>query len=264
MARAEDLERIETALANAGVALQAFTPGEIAHRIKDRGDPVTEADHAVNDVLLEVLPRDGEGWLSEETADDAGRLDCRRVWVVDPVDGTREFVDGIPEWCVSVALVEDGAAVAGGILVPSRGLTVVGALETGVRVNGESAAVRPLQRLDGVRVLASRSEVRRGEWNRFEAAPFDVEPMGSVALKLALVAAGLADATWTLVPKHEWDVAGGTALVLAAGGEVRTLQGARPRFNLPRPKLSGLVAAPARLMAPIWAQLGDAVESLRH
>ena len=110
--------------------------------------------------------------------------------------------------------------MAGGILIPSRDLTIVGSLDTGVTVNGEPARVRDLHSLNGVGVLASRSEVKRGQWECFADAPFDVEPMGSVACKMALVAAGLADATWTLVPKNEWDVAGGTALVRAAGGAV--------------------------------------------
>ena len=82
---------------------------------KAGGDLVTSVDYAVNQCLRELLVRDGDGWLSEETKDDHTRLEARRVWVVDPLDGTREFVAGIPEWCVSIGLVEDGCAVAGGI-----------------------------------------------------------------------------------------------------------------------------------------------------
>jgi myo-inositol-1(or 4)-monophosphatase len=97
--------------------------------------------------------------------------------------------------------------------------------------------------LSAARVLASRSEVRRGEWKRWDGAEVEVEAMGSVAYKLARVASGLADATWTLVPKHEWDVAAGVALVQAAGGWAKNLQGESPRFNQPHPWLSGLIAA---------------------
>lgn len=251
MSRAEDLQRIAEALERAGRILERFTPGEVAHRSKAGGDPLTEADTAVNDLLLNDLPRDGEGWLSEETVDDPARLECRRVWIVDPLDGTREFVEGIPEWCVSIGLVESGRAVAGGILIPPRGLTIIGSIEAGVRVNGEPAATRSLESLEGVRVLASRSEVGRGEWKRFDAAPFEVQAMGSVAAKMALVAGGLADATWTLVPKNEWDVAAGTALITAAGGEVWTPEGPPPAFNKRRPKFSGLLAAPRGLVRPI-------------
>ena len=251
MSRADDLQRIGDALRRAGAVLERFTPGEIAHRVKSKGDPVTEADEAVDEALRSTLPRDGEGWLSEETVDDLARVDCARTWVVDPVDGTKEFVAGIPEWCVSVGLIEGDQPVAGGILVPSRGLSIIGSLETGVTVNGEPARVRDLHGLDGISVLASRSEVKRGQWERFSSAPFNVEPMGSVACKMALVAAGLADATWTLVPKNEWDVAGGTALVRAAGGAVWRPDGEPLKFNQPKTLLPGLLATPAGLERPV-------------
>ncbi len=245
MSRAADLDRIERAIHDAAEALKPFTPGDVAYEVKsDRGDPVTEADHAVNDVLLSALPRDGEGWLSEETVDDPSRLACRRVWVVDPVDGTREFVDGIPEWCISVGLVEEGEAVAGGIYNPATDELVMGALETGVTFNGVPARVEPREGLAGAVILASRSEVRRGEWERFGDATFSVEPCGSVAYKLGLVAAGRAGGTWTLVPKHEWDVVAGAALVRAAGGAVMHADGSPPSFNRERPKLPNLLAGP--------------------
>ena len=262
MSRDQDLRRIEAALARANEVLERFTPGEVEHVRKQGGDPLTEADTAIDEVLRSTLPEAGEGWLSEETADDAARLECRRVWIVDPVDGTKEFVLGIPEWSVSVGLVEDGVAVAGGIAIPARGLTVIGALESGVRVNGEPAQARGHGSLDGIEVLASRSEVKRGEWAQFDSAPFRVTAMGSVACKMALVAAGLTDATWTLVPKHEWDVAGGTALVHAAGGAVWTLEGEAPRFNNPQPKFRGLLAASAGLEQPIRDYLRDAIAAL--
>lgn len=251
MSRADDLQRIGQALERAAGILAAFTPGEVAHRSKEGGDPLTEADTAVNEALLAILPRDGEGWLSEETVDDDRRLDCRRVWVVDPIDGTREFIQGIPEWCVSVGLVESGRAVAGGICIPARRLTVIGSLESGVKANGADCAVRSTSTLAQTEVLASRSEVKRGEWQRYADAPFRVTPTGSVAYKMALVAAGLTEATWTLVPKHEWDVAAGTALVTAAGGEVWTLEGHAPEFNKAVPKFRGLFAVPRQLAEPI-------------
>jgi myo-inositol-1(or 4)-monophosphatase len=167
-------------------------------------------------------------------------------------------VQGIPEWCVSIALVESGRAVAGGILNPSADQTIVGSLETGVTLNDTPCRTRPLDSLDRTEILASRSEVKRGEWARFDAAPFKVRPMGSVAYKMALVAAGLADATWTLVPKNEWDVAAGAALVAAAGGAVWGLDGKDLTFNRADPLLSGLLAAPAGLREPICRYLETA------
>jgi myo-inositol-1(or 4)-monophosphatase len=254
--RSQDLARIERALRDASVVLSQFKPGAVSTRFKAGDDPVTAADIAVDRVLRRALQEPGEGWLSEETADDVGRLTSRRVWIVDPLDGTREFVQGIPEWCVSVGLVEDGLPVVGGVVNPQTGVEVLGAVGTGVMVNGRPATRRMTAHIEGALMLASRSEVRRGEWDRFFSTPVSIRNMGSVAWKLALVAAGQADATWTLVPKHEWDVAGGAALVRAAGGRVMLPDGSEVRFNLPDPRLPGFVAS--------TAGVADAVLDLIH
>jgi myo-inositol-1(or 4)-monophosphatase len=256
----DPLSRIESALGAAVQVLKRYTPGAIEADDKGGGDPVTEADRATDELLREMLPQGDEGWLSEETADDPIRLSKERVWIVDPLDGTREFVAGIPEWCVSVALVVEGRAVAGGIANPATGETILGAEGRGVTLNGTPVRISDRTSLDGAVVLGSRSEVKRGEWDRFGDAPFKMVPMGSVAYKLSLVAAGKADATWTLVPKHEWDIAAGVALIQAVGGEVYTLDGNPPRFNRPEPKVTGLVAHPPALGAAIRSEIGFALE----
>lgn len=247
--RAHDLDRIRSALAAAREALGRLGNGVwVAH--KAGGDPITAADEAVNETLHRVLPRGQEGWLSEDMADDLSRLERRRVWIVDPLDGTREFVAGVPEWCISIGLVEDGKPVAGGICNPSTGEVFVGGAGLGVTLNGRPTHMRELHTLDGCEVLASRSEVRRGEWEARDT-PFRVRPVGSVAYKMALVAAGLADATWTLTPKNEWDVAAGAALLRAAGGVVATLDWQEPAFNGHDTRLRGLIAIPQGLAAPL-------------
>ncbi len=254
---ADDLHRIETALARAAEALKRFTPGEVASTAKSGGDPVTEADLLIDAIMKEELLRAGEGWLSEETADDTSRLESSRVWVVDPLDGTREFVEGIPEWCVSIGLVVDGAPVAGGILAPGPDHLILGAVGHGVTLNGDRVATTNTPSVSGALVLASRSEVKRGEWDRFFRTPVSVRNMGSVAYKLGLVGAGVADATWTLVPKHEWDVVGGAALVVAGGGEIRFLDGTQPTFNQTNPKLTGFLATNGHLMDQVRALTAD-------
>lgn len=223
--------RIQEALEAAVRAISPFARGAMRVDFKLGDDPITEADRAANRVLRDILVRDGEGWLSEESADDLTRLQKARVWVVDPIDGTREFVAGIPEWCVSIGLIENGRAIAGGICNPATGETFLGSLGSGVTYNGRQACASRRKALSGATVLASRSEVRRGEWERFRNGPFAIKPMGSVAYKLAQVAAGLADATWTLSPKHEWDVAAGVALVKAAGGVAQELDNSFLSFN---------------------------------
>ena len=239
-----DLERIRAALEAAVHAILPFVHGAVSVELKSEGQgPVTEADRASNRALREVLLQDGEGWLSEESVDDLERLRKNRVWVVDPLDGTLEFSVGIPEWCVSVALIENGRAIAGGICNPATSEVFLGSLRTGLTYNDEPARPTERNRLSGAVVVASRSEVKRGEWMPFENLPFSIRPMGSVAYKLALLAAGRVDATWTLTPKNEWDVAAGVALIESAGGLVRSLAGSALRFNIRNTLLPGLVAS---------------------
>jgi len=241
------LLRIEEALNAAARSIFPLLVETPRVDIKSGGDPVTECDRIANRTLRDVLLQEGEGWLSEENIDDLSRLERDRVWIVDPIDGTREFISGIPEWCISVGYVEGGQAVAGGVCNPTTGEIFLGAVGAGVRLNGNSVCVSRRQCLPGALVLASRSEVGRGEWDSFKDAPFVTRPMGSVAYKLALVASGRADATWTRCTKHEWDIAAGTALVEAAGGIVRNFDGSEIRFNNHLPLFSGLLACGPQL-----------------
>ncbi len=247
----ETLERIQAALEAARAVLNRFTPGAVEAEYKVGHDPVTEADRAVDNILRKTLLRPGEGWLSEETVDDFTRLDKQRVWVVDPLDGTREFVQGIPEYCVSIAMVENGIPVVGGICNPATDELILGSRETGVTYNSKPSQPSQRKDLHGALVLASRSEVKRGEWKAFESAEFNVRPMGSVAYKLGLVAAGRADLTFTLVPKNEWDVAAGAALVESAGGWVLKLDNSPLRCNQKNPLISGLLAGSPYLREPL-------------
>ncbi len=235
------LERIESAINAAREVFKRFTPGEIEAEYKAGHDPVTEADRELDVLLRKNLLRAGEGWLSEESADDLKRLDCERVWVVDPLDGTREFVQGIPEFCVSIALVERGRPVAGGICNPATNEVFLGSVDSGITYNGSPAQTSRRTGLDGALVLASRSETKRGEWQEFQNAPFKIQPMGSVAYKLARVSAGLADITFTLTPKNEWDAAGGAALIASGGGFVQGLLSPL-QCNRKNPLISGLIA----------------------
>ncbi len=254
---AETLQRIHSALESARQVFTRFTLGAIEAEFKAGHDPVTEADRAVDAVLRRELLREEEGWLSEESVDDLSRLEKKRVWIVDPLDGTREFVAGIPEFCVSIAMVEDGIPVAGGICNPATNEIFLGALDSGVTYNGKPARASQHRILKGAVILASRSETKRGEWKRFEKAAVKVRPMGSVAYKLALVSAGLADITFTLTPKHEWDIAAGAALVSSAGGFVSTLENSPLRCNRESPLLSGLLACAPLLRDELLALVNE-------
>jgi len=138
--------------------------------------------------------------------------------------------------------VERGRPVAGGICNPATNEVFLGSIDGGLEFNGSAARASQRNTLKGATALASRSESKRGEWQAFENAPFKVRKMGSVAYKLARVAAGLEDITFTLTPKHEWDVAGGTALIASAGGCVRTLTDTELVCNQRNPLITGLIA----------------------
>ena len=210
---------------------------------KGHDNPVTaadlEADRAIKKLLRDPSP--GYGWLSEETVDNDDRLECRRVWIVDPLDGTKEFINGIPEFAVAIALVEDGVPVLGVTYNPIKREMYWAARGVGCHLNTQRVRVTRKRTLKRATVLASRSETARGEWQVF-GGMLKVSPTGSVAYKLAMVAAGKADATFTRSPKSEWDIASGAALVIEAGGTITDIKGREIRFNQRNVKLEGLIA----------------------
>jgi myo-inositol-1(or 4)-monophosphatase len=210
---------------------------------KGRDNPVTqadlEADHAIKSMLRDPFPE--YGWLSEETVDNDDRLKCRRVWIVDPLDGTKEFIQGVPEFCVAIALIEDGVPILGVTYNPIKREMFSAARGAGCFLNSKRVRVTRTKTLKRATVLASRSETARGEWQVFHGV-MKVSPTGSVAYKLALVAGGKGDATFTRSPKSEWDIASGAALVMEAGGSITDIHGRELRFNQRVVKLEGLIA----------------------
>jgi myo-inositol-1(or 4)-monophosphatase len=239
--RADDLLRIRRALESVANMILGINRHEVSVSYSSNGDPVTALDRAINRLLHENLPQNGEAWLSEESQDDLSRLHSSRVWVIDPIDGTREYIEGLPTWCVSVGLVEDQQAVAGGILNPPTGEMYLGSLETGLELLGPTR-VGPADQNGAPRMLVSRKEHGQGKWARFECPELNISPVGSIAYRLAQVASGHADATCTFDPRSEWDVAAGVALVHATGGRVQTFDGSRIRFNQEVPKVGSFFA----------------------
>ncbi len=226
----------------------------------DRGEsPLTEADTRANQAIHRAIEATfpADGWLSEESRDSPERLSRRRVWIVDPLDGTKEFVKKIPELAVAIALVEDGEPVLGVTYNPIAEELFASARGEGATLNGKPIRVSAVADLAAATLLASRSENDRGEWDRF-GGRFRVALTGSVAYKLALVAAGRADATFTLTPKNEWDVCSSIAILLGAGGRVTDLQGAPVRFNAGKDtRLPGLVASNGVLHSALLQTLSE-------
>ena len=248
----EDLElAIRAARAAGAVTLENFGgEHEVTHKSPDQ--PLTPSDLAANDAISGVLraARPAYGWLSEETVDDAARLRCDRVWLVDPIDGTRSFIAGYPEYAVSIGLVERGEVVLGVVYVPpldelywavageGARRSRRGADAERLRIPASGAERRPV-------LAASRSEIRRGEFAAF--VEWDILPTGSTAYKLARVAGGEADGFVSRGTKSEWDVCAADLLVREAGGVVSDIRGERYRYNREVPEVSGAVAGTARV-----------------
>lgn len=228
----------------AGEIIRSFYEQTYTVAEKGHDSPVTSADlqanHKIHEILQGAFP--DYGWLSEETVDSPERLSRHRVWVVDPMDGTKEFIQKIPEFSVSVALVEDGRPVLGVSYNPIRDQLFSAVRGQGGFRDGKRVCVSITRSLPSASILASRSEHKRGEWERFKAL-FRVVPTGSAAYKLALVAAGEADATFTLVPKNEWDICAGALLIEEAGGQVTDSEGRPIIFNRRETLLRGVVAS---------------------
>jgi myo-inositol-1(or 4)-monophosphatase len=250
------LQQTVTIVRSAGLAIMAYYQDAFNARDKSPDNPVTDADLAADKLLREellgLLPQ--AGWLSEETADQPMRLRHNYVWVVDPLDGTKEFIMGIPEFAVSVALVEDGQPVLGVIYNPPTAELFTGYKGGGVHYNGHPVGISARSDLAGALVPASRSEVKKGEFEPF-AGMVKLRIVGSIAYKLAQVAAGQADATWSRGPKHEWDICAGAFLVTEAGGKATDLSNEPLLFNRPYPKVNGIVANNGRLHEELMATL---------
>jgi myo-inositol-1(or 4)-monophosphatase len=200
---------------------------------KANDSPVTHADleanRAILDVLREAFPDDT--LLSEETADEENRERAERVWIIDPLDGTKEFIARIPEFAVSVALTVKGEPVVGVVAQPITGECFAGARGLGARLNGEPISVSRETELERSVVLSSRTETGRGQMDRYEGWFRELKPVGSVALKLAWIAAGRGDLWISEAPKSEWDVCAGDLLVREAGGVFITLEEGARRYN---------------------------------
>ncbi|MBI2339796.1 MAG: 3'(2'),5'-bisphosphate nucleotidase CysQ [Deltaproteobacteria bacterium] len=209
---------------------------------KGQDQPVTDADREANRVIHETILSEfpDDGWLSEETKDDAIRLKKKRVWIVDPLDGTKEFIAKIQEFAVSIALVIEGAPVVGVLNNPMTGELYTGRRGEGAYLNRRRLRVSSTKELAGAVLLASRSEIGRGEWHKY-TGKFMIRVSGGMACKMALVAGGEADGSFSLQPKNEWDFAAGVLLIEEAGGIVTDVAGQPFAFNKQNPRSPNIV-----------------------
>lgn len=219
--------------------------------------PVTEADLAVNEMLEDRLrgARPGYGWLSEESPDNPARLEAARVFVVDPIDGTRAFIEGDHAWAHALAVVDSGRVVAAAIYLPMSEKLYSAARGQGAHRDGTRIAVSSAEALDGATVLASRTNFEPWHWVEARVPQVQRKVRTSLAYRLGLVGEGRYDAMITLRPTWEWDVAAGTLIVEEAGGRVTDRRGAALAFNAARPQLNGVIAAGPRVHDEIARRL---------
>lgn len=214
---------------------------------KGHSSPVTEADIALDaflkDQLMALLPE--AGWLSEETADNAERLEREQIWIVDPIDGTRAFASGHPDWSISIALVRAGAPILGVLHAPIHGCVYEARLGAGATCNGtrldlaQSQGHRPV-RVAGPKALMDRFERALGPIERLPKVP-------SLALRLARVAEGTIDVGLVSTNAHDWDIAAADLILREAGGTLTDFKGVQPSYNRPATGHGEMIAVASRL-----------------
>lgn len=244
----DDFRLLTDAVREAGELALTYQRKSIQIWQKADGSEVSEADFASNALLERRLgsERPDYGWLSEEKSDVetrlAARLKAKRVWIVDPIDGTRAFLGGTPDWTISVALVEDGQPVMGAVYNPTHGEFFSARVQKGAWLNGATLRVRDPGRIEGCRVIAPENMLRPKYWE-VPLPPLALTKINSIAYRLSLVAAERASATFAFTPKSEWDLAAGVLIAAEAGCTVTAGDGTPFVFNNPDPRVDGFLAA---------------------
>ncbi len=254
--RATDLTLLTRVAEEAGqIALEYFRKDpEVAY--KDDKSPVSAADLAVNRMLEHRLrkARPDYGWLSEESPDEAARLEAERVFIVDPIDGTRAFVAGQSAFATAIAIAEAGEVISAVVHMPAQEKTYLASRGEGATLNGVAIQASARTALEGAEILSNKTALKPQNWAR--PLP-QVTPhfRPSLAYRMCLVAEGRFDGAVTLRDAWEWDVAAGDLICREAGAIVTTGSGGTPRYNSPAASQPGLIAANPVLHAEFMAHL---------
>jgi myo-inositol-1(or 4)-monophosphatase len=242
--RAKDLALLRDAALAAGPLMRDGFNADYEIWSKGAAGPVTEIDLAVDAMLKERLrgARGDYGWLSEETADNAERLSRRRVFVVDPIDGTRAFIKKKPDFVTALAVVEDGNPVVGVVYNPITGELYEAVAGEGATLNGEPLSVSDANAVEGARMIGPKDVFANPRWPTPWPA-MEITHKNAIAYRMALIATGAHDAMVALGWKAEWDIAAATVIVREAGGRVTDPWDGEISFNCPDPRAPGVVAA---------------------
>lgn len=247
-----DFALAEAAAREAGTLAMAHFHARPDSWMKGDNSPVSEADHAVDRLLKDRLMsrRPDYGWLSEETADSEARLPRKRIWVVDPIDGTRAFLKGRSEWVVSVALVEDGMPVVGHIYNPLREEMYSAMSGGGATLNGATVSVSSCAEIAGARLVANSYQLNSRRWKQGWPETETVR-FNALAYRIAVIASGTFDAALAFSRFHEWDVAAADIIIREAGGMLTDFAGDAFIYNQPDPRHTDGIAANPALHAAI-------------
>jgi myo-inositol-1(or 4)-monophosphatase len=258
-----ELAALVESIRNAGARVREMVRVGFDVQTKPDRSPVTTVDHEVNRILHEMQRREfpQDGWLSEESPDDPARLTNTRVWIVDPIDGTKALVNRMPEFCISAALIERGVPVVAAILNPSTDELFTAVRGGGLFLNGTRITLSPTHDFNPL-IMVNAWEFRGNRWSTL-AETAQCRPMYSIANALALVAAGRVQAVLTIEPENEWDLAAGVLLVEESGGTISDAAGKPFAFNQPTPRLYGVIAVAATADKNLRASLQIHAEHAR-
>jgi myo-inositol-1(or 4)-monophosphatase len=254
----EDLPLLRDAVADAATVAGTLYERGFESWKKSAEQPVTDVDMAVNACLEGHLrpARPDYGWLSEETRDDERRLSCRRVFVIDPIDGTRALMRRQPHFVISAALVEDGRPVIGILHNPVTGERFEAVEGKGATRNGEPIGVTDCPKIEAARLFAYAEFVASRRW-RQPWPQIETGMVNSIAYRLALVAAGRYDGCITTRSKNDWDLAAADLILREAGGIITDRNGKGMVFNRVEVKHAGVLAAGPALHALLLEKMGD-------
>lgn len=245
----QDMQLLEEVVSAAGQLAMGFFKSDNEVWMKPGDSPVSQADLSVNDYLQKHLlaARPDYGWLSEETEDDGSRFERQRVFMIDPIDGTRGFIKGLDQWCISVAIIEAGRPVAGILECPALAQTFTATATNNSAVNGDKIAVS-----DSVKITSATGSRKINETlatshsPEIETVPF----IPSLAYRIALVAAGKIDLALARPGAHDWDLAAVDLILANAGGKLVDLQGRELRYDRQNLRHESLIACSTNLEKP--------------
>ena len=243
-AYSHELATIHLALRQASHRLNSIRYEGLKVQVKFDGSPVTNADLEVNQIvqhtLSDVFPNDA--WLSEESPDDSPRLHTERVWVLDPIDGTKPFIKSLPHYTISLALIDKGEPVIGVIFNPATQEYFCAIQGQQATLNGQPIHVRTTTEPSHRTFLVNPWQVNPPTLKAWRKEHFCPPLFGSIAYSIALVAAGQVDGMINVAPQNEWDIAAGLILVQAAGGLVFDRNQNPIHCNQPNPSVNGIIA----------------------